>query len=139
MPAGSGVFYSCQEDQNLDSVDVSDGVRSQLISLGFDVINQALIKFEQGYLVEGDIYLTNADLASMKQGNRIPVAEQYSTTNLVSVSGSRNITLYAPVGGNSGYSAGMIAGLDMAIARYNAQNLTVTFSRVTSSSGANKS
>lgn len=135
--AGSGIFYSCQDDQSLESLDVSDAVRSQLISLGFDVINQAPLKFEQGYLVEGDIYLTPSDLANMKQGARLPVAEQYSTNNLVNAAGGRTITIYAPVGGNNGYSSGMIAGLDLAIARYNNENLLISFQRVTSSSGAN--
>jgi Dual-action HEIGH metallo-peptidase len=134
---GSGVFYSCQDDQDVDaSLDVSDAVRSQLIGLGFDVINQAPIKFDQGYLVEGDIYLTPADLATMKQGNRIPTLEQYRTTNLVNAGGGRVIKIYAPVGGSTGYSAGMIAGLDLAISRYNAQNLLITFQRTTTSTGA---
>jgi hypothetical protein len=132
---GSGVFYSCQ-DQEIESLDVSDAVRGQLINLGFDVINQAPIKFDQGYLVEGDIYLTDADLATMKQGNKLPNLEQYRTTNLVT--GTRTITMYAQQGTCSTcYSAGMIAGLDEAIARYNAQNLNITFTRLTSSTGAN--
>jgi len=131
---GSGVFYSCQ-DQEIESLDVSDAVRGQLISLGFDVINQAPIKFDQGYLVEGDIYLTDADLATMKQGDKLPTLEQYRTTNLVT--GTGTITMYAQQGTcNTCYSAGMIAGLDAAIARYNAQGLTITFSRITTS-GAN--
>ena len=133
---GSGVFYSCQDEQLADTFSVSDGVRSQLISLGFDVINQAPIKFDQGYLVEGDIYLTPSDLATMKQANRLPTLEQYRTTNLVT--GTRTITMYAQQGTCSTcYSAGMIAGLDAAIARYNAQGLTITFSRTTTSTGAN--
>jgi len=138
--AGSGVFYSCQDDQDVNvSQDVSDAVRSQLIGLGFDVINQAPIKFDQGYLVEGDIYLTPADLAAMQQGNKLPSLEQYRTNNLVNTSGGiRTITMYAQSGTcNTCYSAGMIAGLDAAIARYNSENLNIRFSRVTSSTGAN--
>jgi hypothetical protein len=131
------VFFSCQDDQDLNTLDVSDAVRGQLIGLGFDVINQAPIKFDQGYLVEGDIYLTDADLASMKRGDKLPVVEQYSTNNLVNAGTGRVIKIYAPVGGNNGYSAGMIAGLDLAISRYNAENLNITFQRVLSSAGAN--
>jgi len=134
---GSGVFYSCQDEQVVDNLSVSDGVRSQLISLGFDVINHVPIKFDQGYLVEGDIYLTDADLASMKRGDKLPVAEQYSTNNLVNAGSGRVIKIYAPVGGSNGYSTGMIAGLDLAISRYNAETLTITFQRVLSSTGAN--
>lgn len=134
---GSGVFYSCQDEQNVDNFSVSDGVRSQLISLGFDVVVHPPIKFDQGYLVEGDIYLTPADLAVMKSGGKLPVVEQYSTDNLVNATGGRVITMYAPVGGSTGYSAGMIAGLDLAISRYNAEGLNITFQRLTSSTGAN--
>jgi Dual-action HEIGH metallo-peptidase len=135
---GSGVFYSCQ-DQEIESLDVSDAVRGQLISLGFDVINQAPIKFDQGYLVEGDIYLTDADLATMKQGQKLPTLEQYRTTNLVNTGSSvRTITMYAQQGTcNTCYSAGMIAGLDLAISRYNAENLNIRFQRLTSATGAN--
>ena len=56
------------------------------------------------------------------------------------------ITIYAPEEGSGGgrrgkkssggYSPAMIAGLDEAIARYNAENLLISFQRVTSSSGA---
>jgi len=134
---GSGVFFSCQDDQNINTLDVSDAVRGQLIGLGFDVINQAPIKFDQGYLVEGDIYLTDADLASMKRGDKLPEVEQYSTNNLVNAGTGRVIKIYAPVGGSNGYSTGMIAGLDLAISRYNAENLNITFQRVLSSTGAN--
>jgi Dual-action HEIGH metallo-peptidase len=135
---GSGVFYSCQ-DQEIESLDVSDAVRGQLINLGFDVINQAPIKFDQGYLVEGDIYLTDADLATMKQGQKLPTLEQYRTNNLVNTSGGiRTITMYAQQGTcNTCYSAGMIAGLDLAISRYNAENLNIRFQRQTTSTGAN--
>jgi len=135
---GSGVFYSC-EDQEIESLDVSAVVRGQLISLGFDVINQAPIKFDQGYLVEGDIYLTDADLATMKQGQKLPTLEQYRTNNLVNTSaGVRTITMYAQQGTcNTCYSAGMIAGLDLAISRYNAENLNIRFQRQSSATGAN--
>ncbi len=134
---GSGVFYSCQDDQGLESLDVSDAVRGQLISLGFDVINHAPIKFDQGYLVEGDIYLTPSDLKSMTQGNKLPMLEQYSTNNLVT-GGIRTFTMYAQQGTcTSCYSAGMIAGLDEAIRRYNAENLNIKFSRTLNATGAN--
>lgn len=136
---GSGVFYSCQDEQVTDSLTVSDGVRSQLINLGFDVVNHPPINFDQGYLVEGDIYLTPADLATMKEAKRLPNMEQYRTTNYVNTSGSvRTITMYAQQGTcTSCYSAGMIAGLDLAIARYNAENLNIRFQRLTTSTGAN--
>ena len=136
--AGTMVFYSCEQQSEVatPASEVSDEVRARLVDLGFDVNEFAPIAFEGGYLVEGDIYLTEAQISNMTEGTRLPIDEQYCTNNLVSTSGNRVITLYAPVGGKNGYSAGMIAGLDLAIARYNAENLTISFQRVTSSSGA---
>lgn len=128
---GSGVFYSCQENQDADSVSISDDVRSQLINLGFDVVNHVPIKFDNGYLVEGDIYLTSADLASMKPGKRVAAVEQYSTNQLVT-GFPRTITVYMP----TTFSATNFAALDEAIRRYNAENLGLTFTRVTTSSAS---
>jgi hypothetical protein len=143
-------FMACSDQsETLPQDEVSDAVKSQLINLGFDVDDIAPIIFEDGYLVEGDIYLTDETMAEMGQGNRIPTVEQYRTTNLVNAGGGRNITIYAPEegsggggkgkkggGGGDGYSPAMIAGLDEAISRYNAQNLSISFTRVTSSTGA---
>ncbi|QSE98841.1 M57 family metalloprotease [Fulvivirga lutea] len=130
--AGS-IFYSCDNAEIAPSEEpISETTLSQIKSLGFST--EGAIRFEQGYLVENDIYLTDASIASMSEPNFIPTVEQYSTNELVC--GSRVITVYAPVGGRSGYSAGMIAGLDLAIARYNAENLTISFQRVSSSNNA---
>jgi len=136
--AVSAAFVSCesQEGSIVTKDEISPSVMSALTNAGFDVTNQAPIKFEEGYLVEGDIYFTEAQISNLKEGKRLPIDEQYSTDLLVSTNGSRVITMYAPQGGRNGYSAGMIAGLDLAIQRYNAQNLEISFQRVTSSSGA---
>ena len=88
-------------------------------------------KIEEGYLVEGDIILTEEFLSTMPGGNflRIAETEQYRTTNLVN--GPRTITVSV----SSQLPSSYIAATDEALARYNAQNLTLTFQRV--SSGAN--
>ncbi len=126
----SGVFYSCQESQDVDSLTISSEVRDQLIRLGFDVVKHPPINFDNGYLVEGDIYLTPADLATMKPGGtRVPVAEQYSTNQLVTGT-PRVITIYMPTTFNSTN----FAALDEAIRRYNAEQLGLTLTRVTTSS-----
>ena len=96
--------------------------------MGFNIDDQVPMKFEQGYLVEGDIYLTDESIAQMEKPNYLPESEQYSTDNLVC--GPRVINMYAEEGGRNGYSAAMIAGLEEAINRYNAQNLTISFQRV---------
>lgn len=138
LVVAGALFVSCdsQEDSIAMNDEISDEVMATLVNAGFDVEKQVPIKFEDGYLVEGDIYIPQADLASLSEGTRLPIEEQYSTNNLVSTNGSRVIRIYAPQGGKSGYSAGMIAGLDLAVARYNAENLAISFQRVTSSSSA---
>ena len=135
------LMYSCTpSDVAAPADEVSSEVLSALTNAGFDIHNQAPITFDEGYLVEGDIYIPRSDINSLREGNRLAVEEQYSTTNLVSAGGGRVITMYAEEatsGGrgkksSGGYSPAMIAGLDEAIARYNAQNLNVTFQRITS-------
>ncbi len=134
----SFTFVSCSDQSDLEVEDLSvpSEIVAQIAALGFDVNNFIPTKFESGYLVEGDIYLTDQTIAEMGQPNKLAVVEQYSTNNLVNAGGGRVITIYAPVGGNNGYSPGMIAALDLAIARYNAENLSISFQRQTSSSGA---
>jgi len=85
-------------------------------------------KVEEGYLVEGDIILSEEFLNTMPGGNflRIAETEQYRTTNLVD--GPRVITVSV----SSQLPSSYIAATDEALARYNAQNLTLTFQRVSS-------
>lgn len=134
----SFTFVSCsdQSDLAIEDLTVPSETVAQIAALGFDVDNFIPTKFESGYLVEGDIYLTDQSIAEMGQPNKLAVVEQYSTNNLVNAGGGRVITIYAPVGGRNGYSSGMIAGLDLAIARYNAENLNISFQRVSSSGSA---
>ncbi len=139
---GALLFHACSEQETTQPVDqVPDAVLASLENAGYDVFNQAPIPFEDGYLVEGDIYIRSAEINNLQKGTRLPVEEQYSTNNLVSTGGNRIITIYAFTGGGGkkgggggGFSAGMIAGLDLAISRYNAENLGITFQRITSSS-----
>jgi hypothetical protein len=135
MLLSSAMFYSCEQssdDSAAAKKTVSPEVIAKIESLGFNVTDRAPYKFENGYLVEGDIYLTDADLVSMGAGVSIPEAEQYRTTNLVTGT-PRNITVYIPSGT---FSAAYISALDVALARYNNENLALTFTRVTSSTGA---
>ena len=131
--------FACKQNESNTptlSNEVSATVKSQVSSLGFS--NANIIATDGGYIVEGDIFLSNKDLNSKYDVKRVVVGkkEQYRTSNMVNTGGNRNVTLYARVGGRKGYSAAMIAGLDEAIARYNNMNLDITFSRVTSSNGA---
>ncbi len=140
---GLFLIQSCSEsDLGVVNEEVPGHVLAALVDAGFDIDTQAPIVFDDGYLVEGDIYIPSAEISQLSRGIRIPVEEQYSTTNLVNATGGRVITVYAPEassggggrgkkgGGSEGYSPAMIAGIDEAIARYNAENLDITFVRI---------
>ena len=92
-------------------------------------------RVEDGYLVEGDIILTEDFLNSTPGGSLLRIAnnEQYRTTNLVSAGGGRTITigLDSKLAARAGYPQ----ALAVVAARYNAENLLLTFQVV--SSGAN--
>jgi hypothetical protein len=128
----AATFYSCEQsqDETALSTSVPDDVLAKLKDLGFNVTNHAPQRFEEGYLVEGDIYLTNKDILEMKASVRVPQVEQYSTNNLVKATTPRNIAVFIP---NTSFSPTYIAALDEAISRYNAENLNLTFTRVDAS------
>ncbi len=127
----SVLFVSCQKDVKTTNPEVSQEVLNQISALGFSSNN--VIASDGGYIVEGDIFLSGQDLTTQKTVNKLVVAnaEQYRTTNLVtglprtitvSLSG-RNITQL------------MIDGVNGAIARYNAENLGLTFQYAGTSGG----
>lgn len=127
--------YSCQKDRTgLSEEVVSPEVIDQIARMGFNP--DGIVRVEEGYRIERDIIITDEFLQERSTRHVVPNLEQYSTDNLVATNGNRVITIYAPQGGSNGYSPGMIAGLDLAIARYNAEGLEISFQRVTSSSGA---
>lgn len=145
--AASFIACSDQTDLAADDFTVAPEVVAQIASFGFNVEDQVpfWLSDRSGILVEGDIFLTPDDIANLSQGTPLATVEQYSTNNLVNANGGRVITIYAPEassgGGrgkksSGGYSPAMIAGLDLAIQRYNDENLLITLQRVTSSNGA---
>ncbi|CAN5740645.1 hypothetical protein BH10BAC3_BH10BAC3_20820 [soil metagenome] len=125
----SAMLFSCQKDKTLSSTTqaISGDVLMQIKALGFGTSN--VKKHEDGYLVEGDIILTPEILSRSVNGNLLRVAnsEQYSTTNLVTGL-PKSITVSVASNLPSSY----VTATDSAIARYNAQSLSVTFSRVAS-------
>ncbi len=123
-----GTIFSCQTDDGMTSKnDISPETLSKIRALGFTTAN-AWADGQGSYVVEGDIVLHDADLNGGHNPTYLIVGneEQYRTTNLVN--GPRNIT----VSMSSQLPSSYIAALDEAISRYNAQNLTLTFSRVAS-------
>ncbi|HVI47063.1 MAG TPA: M57 family metalloprotease [Chitinophaga sp.] len=106
---------------------ISDAVLSQIKAKGFGTSN--VHPYKDGYLVEGDIYLSTKSLTSATPaGSKIRVAksEQYSTYELVSGL-PRTFTVRV-----SGLGTAFVQGTDLAIQRYNALNLDLKFRRVTS-------
>jgi hypothetical protein len=128
---GSIAFTSCKKDSSLAQEEISQATLLKIANNGFGTSN--VQKIEEGYLVEGDIVLTEAFLNQTPGGSLLRIAnnEQYRTTNLVN--GPRNITL--ALDSKLAAKAGYPQALAEVARRYNAENLTLTFSVV--SSGAN--
>jgi hypothetical protein len=124
--SGVMVMSSC-EMENVSKNEIPQSDLDAIASHGFGTSD--VTPTEGGYLVEGDIVLTHEFLSSSPDDYsllRIAEVEQYRTTNLVS--GPRVITVSV----SSQLPSSYIAATDEALARYNAQNLTLTFQRVAS-------
>jgi hypothetical protein len=126
------IAASCTQDSaELTQQAISKDVLNQVASLGFNTNDVQVI--EEGYLVEGDIILTKEDLKNLPAGVKLRIAEteQYHTTNLVNA--PRTITVSTSGNVSSGFST----AVNNAIARYNAENLQLTFQRVSSGGNIN--
>jgi hypothetical protein len=125
----STLIVSCQKEaaKTVDTSAISDETKAKIHALGFGTDN--VRKVDGGYLVENDIVLTEENLNTKINSPFLRIAEdeQYRTTNLVAVSGTREITVLV-----SGLGDAFVAGADTAIARYNRAGLSITFSRITS-------
>ncbi|MFA0961185.1 M57 family metalloprotease [Roseivirga sp. BDSF3-8] len=133
----AGVFlFSCSqttEEEVQPQNEVSPEVLDQLSQLGFNVNDNGTYKIDNGYIVEGDILLTEADLAGKLNASLVPTAaeEQYHTDFLVTGL-PRTIDVFV----STSFSSKYFTAVDAAISRYNAESLRLSFRRVTSSSGA---
>jgi len=122
---------SCKKDvKEAVQEEISQETLAKIANHGFGTSN--VQKDEDGYLVEGDIILTEEFLNSAPGGNllRIGNTEQYRTTNLVT-----GLPRVIKIGTSGTVNERVSDGIDAAIARYNAENLQITMQRVTS--GAN--
>lgn len=124
-------FTSCKKDNSNSSDAISQATLSKIYAQGFGTSN--VQKTEEGYLVEGDIVLTEEFLNQTPTGNFLRIAnnEQYRTTNLVSQNRTITIALDSKLSAKAGYTAALAEVAN----RYNALALTLTFQVV--SSGAN--
>jgi len=124
-------FSSCEQKEEgaVAKNEVSEMTLSRISQLGFSKNN--VEKVEGGYLVEGDILLTDKDLNSntMVQALRVGDVEQYRTSNLVSV-GSTTRTIKVAV--STSLPSAYVTAVDEAVRRYNAENLRIKFQRVSS-------
>lgn len=108
-------------DSNAPDNAISKDITSKIAALGFST--EKIIKTEFGYIVEGDILLTENDLNSAPAQIRIPQAEQYHTFNLVRAPRVITVRVF------EGLPAIIGEATDIAIDRYNAENLALTFQR----------
>lgn len=122
-----GIILSCQtEDEPVKQNEVSQDALAQIKNLGFSTQN--VQRLEDGYLVEGDIILHDHDFSRGINKSTVSVAEseQYRTTNLVSTPRTIKISVANNLG------TAYVQAVDEAISRYNAENLLITFQRVSS-------
>jgi hypothetical protein len=124
------VIVSCSKTKDVTPAnDISAEVKAKIQALGFST--SSVVKDADGYIVEGDILLTDEYLNDAPAQSLLVVAneEQYRTTNLVKGL-PRTITVLV-----SGLGTAYIQGTDLAISRYNALGLGITFQRVSSGKG----
>jgi hypothetical protein len=121
----AALFPACKKSsKEVVENEISVSALTQIKSLGFSTQN--VQKLPEGYLVEGDIILTNAQLSSPPSSVNLIIAneEQYRTINLVTRL-PRPITVSTETGVSQAFSDAVNAAID----RYNAENLRLTFSR----------
>lgn len=130
MIGATMALSSCDKKEEVVAKnELSEETIGQIRTLGFGTSDAQ--KVEGGVLVEGDILLTDEMLASQPEYSMLRVGqdEQYRTNNLVNTSGgTRTITIRVAASLPSAY----ITATDELIRRYNAENLSLRFSRVTS-------
>jgi hypothetical protein len=124
-------FVACEKTDNAAAAndEVSPAAISLIKKLGFTTAE--VQKVDGGYLVEGDIFLSESDLnrTFAYQFFKIAEVEQYRTTQLVTgLPRSITVSLDNRLTGIAGY----IQALDEVVRRYNALGLQITFSRVAS-------
>lgn len=122
-------LFSCKKEAKETNA-IPTETLNQIQALGFST--DGVQRTAAGYLVEGDIVLRPSDLTARPSSPNMIIAqeEQYRTFNLVSPS-KHPVIKVALNNSSAQHDAAFSASLDEAIRRYNAENLTVTFQRVT--------
>lgn len=136
----SGVFYSCQNNdvnedlQQPESVEVSKDILVALKAAGVDPTDAMYenvsflggekkkqlkvhdLIFDESKLLAGDYALATKD-----------ASKQYSTNNLVSVRGTRTITIIGFTGSGNALTSKMQTALQWAVNNYNRLNIGINF------------
>jgi hypothetical protein len=125
------LFAACKKSAK-STDEISPETISRIEALGFGTIG--IQKVPQGYLVEGDIILTDENLRESPGTPSMIIAqeEQYHTFNLVTGL-PRTITVSVA----SNLPASISTAVDVAIARYDAEGLQINLNRHTFSTGGN--
>jgi hypothetical protein len=121
------VLFSCRKNAATEQNDTpSQEALNKIYNLGFS--NKNVFMDEGNYVVEGDIVLSQASLDASPDIKflRVGSEEQYRTNNLVAAPRTIRVSM------SSKLPSSYIAALDEALARYNAENLLITFQRVSS-------
>lgn len=120
---------SCKKTASVQpQSEISQASLDKIYQLGFSNKNVQLDE-EGNYIVEGDITLSEQDLAAVPETRflRVGSEEQYRTNNLVT-----GLPRVITVSVASQLPSSYVAALDETISRYNAQGLRITFQRVSS-------
>lgn len=122
-------FYSCRKNAGTEQTAIiSEEALAQIYNLGFSNKNVSLNE-DGDYVVEGDIVLSKSDLTAVPsmQFFRVGSVEQYRTNNLV-----KTLPRVITVSISSQLPSSYVTALDVALGRYNALGLQITFQRVSS-------
>ncbi|WP_293743593.1 M57 family metalloprotease [uncultured Pedobacter sp.] len=143
-------FSACRKDEIKieNRTEISADIIQKLKAAGFDT-SEGLRTHKNGYLVEGDIFMTINDINKLSGASKINIPlslslknlktqskdplSHYRTNNLISLSSNRRtITIFM----SSSLGTYMQNCLDVAIARYNSLDLSLVFNRTLVASSA---
>ncbi len=124
--------WSCERESltpQPELEEVSTEVIAKLSEAGFNTVNFDVKKLENGYIVEKDILLTEDQIDNLVSKKGIASVEHYSTDNLVTGT-PRTINVFVNM--PQKYKD----ATDIAITRYNNENLNLNFQQISNSSNA---
>lgn len=144
------ILSACKKDQITieNKTQISNDIIQKLKTAGFDT-SEGFSKYKNGYLVEGDIFMTEDDVNNLSNKSRVslPITldiknnilqskdplSHYRANNIINLNSSRRtINIYI----EPGFTTYIENSLDAALARYNDLDLSLNFNRISSSVGA---